>query len=420
MNRKIKVVWICEFSNSIVRSHLSFRNDYLDSFVRKLFHKQSMKNTDYGIWNTNGIEEIKKYSEIELFVVSPHYHIKGNEQRFDQEGIHYLFFNDEKNSLVFHFTSMVQKNKRKEFKHNRKIIKKYIEEIKPDIVHVIGAENPHYSLSALDVSSNLPVIVQLQTLVCDPEFIKKYPKYSKFNIDCEKKVLLRANYIGTTIKKYRSIINEMINPNANFLGLKLAVGSNVRPINVHKEYDFIYFSVNINKAFDLAIEAFALAHQEHPEITLCVVGYYSPEFKDGVDKRIKELGVEKSVFFQGHQPTHDDVLTWVAKCRFALLPLKFDNVSTTIREAMSLGVPVITTITSGTPSLNEKRQSVLLSKINDHAALADNMKKLLLDDELAKTISENAIETVKEQYDNSKFMKEWVITYCNLVRNESK
>ena len=418
--KKIKVVWICEFSNPLVRAHLKYKKDYLDYIVRRIFKRQSMRDTDYDIWNSNGIEEIKEYPDIDLYVISPHYHIKGEEQRFILDGTHYIFFKDEKNSLLFHFIKKIRKNIRPNFRHNRLIIKKYISEIKPDIIHLIGAENPHYSLSGLDTPPHIPLIVQLQTLVSDPSFIRKYPNYNKFNIECEKKVLLRADFIGTTIKEYRERIVDMINPDAKFLNLKLAVGFNTRSINVPKEFDFIYFSLNINKAFDLALEAFAIAYQKYPVISLCVVGYYSPEYKKDIDKRIEELGVAKAVHFQGHQPTHEDVLNWVAKSRYALLPIKFDIVSTTIREAMGLGVPVITTITSGTPSLNERRESVLLSAINDHEAMAENMIKLLSDTKLVESLSENALKTVKEQYDNSDTMREWVKTYRNLVHYESK
>ena len=414
MDGKIKVVWVCEFSNPQIRKRLIFKNDRFDLFVRKLFHKQSMINTDYGVWNTNGIEEFKGYSDIELYVISPHYHIRGETQCFNIEGVHYCFFNDEKNTLFFQINNRFKK-KRPNYQHNRLIIKRLIYNIHPDIIHVIGAENHHYSLSALDVPANIPLIVELQTLVSDPDFIKKYPKYNKYNIECEKKVLRRADYIGTTIKEYREIIAGIINPQAVFLDLKLAVGFNITPISVPKEFDFIYYSVNINKAFDLALEAFAIAHKKQPDINLCVVGYYSLDYKKQIDKRIAELGLEPFIHFQGHQPTHNDVLNWVAKSRFALLPLKFDIVSTTIRESMSLGIPVITTITSGTPTLNKNRESVLLSEVNDHEAMADNMIKLLYDKQFGSMLSANSLETVKELYDNTYSMREWVKAYQTIL-----
>ncbi len=420
MENKIRVVWICEFSNPQIRQHLKFKKDYLDLLIRRFLHRQSMVNTDYGVWNTNGIEEIKNYEDIDLYVISPHYHIGESVQSFEDEGVHYFFYGDEKNSLSFQIINKSRRINKPDYMNNRKRIKTIIDEIHPDIIHVIGAENPHYSLAALDVPNNIPVIVELQTLVSDPDYLTKYPNYNPYNIECEKRVIRRADYIGTTIKEYRRIITGFIKEDAVFLDLKLAVGFKIKTISLPKEFDFIYFSANINKAFDLALEAFAIAHKSHPEIKLCVVGYYSQVFKKEIDARIEQLGLVSSIDFKGHQPTHDDVLKWVAKSRVALLPLKFDMVSTTIREAMSLCVPVVSTLTSGTPALNEKRESILLSEINDHNSLADNMIRLLTDKEKADTLSTNALETIKELYDNTYEMNNWVLSYRNIINHGIK
>ena len=66
-----------------------------------------------------------------------------------------------------------------------------------------------------------------------------------------------------------------------------------------KKYDFVYFSLNINKAADLAIEAFAVAKKSHPEINLLVVGDYDEDFKQHLDDRIKELAITESIVFTG-------------------------------------------------------------------------------------------------------------------------
>ena len=78
---KIKVVWICHFSNPQIRKRLKFKN----SFIRKkeLF--------DFAIWNTNGIKEFEKFDDIELHVISPHAYIS-NIQEFNINGIYYYFF----------------------------------------------------------------------------------------------------------------------------------------------------------------------------------------------------------------------------------------------------------------------------------------------------------------------------------------
>ena len=97
----------------------------------------------------------------------------------------------------------------------------------------------------------------------------------------------------------------------------------------------MYFSLNISKAVDLAVEAFAIAKRSHPEINLLVVGDYDDDFKPKLDARIAELGIAESVIITGKLQTHDDVIREVKNSRFALVPLKIDFVSGTIREAIA-------------------------------------------------------------------------------------
>ena len=131
-----------------------------------------------------------------------------------------------------------------------------------------------------------------------------------------------------------------------------------------------------------------------------VVGDYDEDFKLQLDARIAELGITDNVVITGKLQTHDDVIDEIKKARFALLPLKIDFISGTIREAIACGLPVVTTITAGTPTLNEKRESVLLSTIGDHEALAANMIRLIDSEDLSDKLIANGLETIDEMYGN--------------------
>ena len=119
-----------------------------------------------------------------------------------------------------------------------------------------------------------------------------------------------------------------------------------------KLYDFVYFAADISKAVDYAIEGFAIAKKSFPNITLHVVGGYSDSYMQTLRDKMQELGLGQEVDFTGKLLTHDDVLAEIRKAKFALLPLKVDLIAGTIREAMSNGLPVVTTVTPVTPTLN--------------------------------------------------------------------
>ena len=165
----------------------------------------------------------------------------------------------------------------------------------------------------------------------------------------------------------------------------------------------------------MALEAFGLAHEKHPDIRLDIIGNCSEEYKAFLDKIIEKYDISDYVFFEGKLPSHEDVLCQIRKSRFALLPLKIDLVSGTIRESMANGLPVLTTITQGTPILNKDYPCALLSEIGDHQSLADNMCRLLEDDSFAKTLKENGYKKAGSRISNTEIISQWMKEYHKIL-----
>ena len=402
---KIKVAWVCQVSNPEVRANLTYSRNIIDWMLRKIFHKPRHLD-DYCQWVTNAIDEFKSFNDIEVHVISLHAHINKKLIEFEKDGIFYHFFKseDDKTALGKYINRLRGTFVSSNYDKNRLIINEILRRVNPDVIHLYGAEAPQFSAFALDVDvEKTPLLVSLQTLMSDPEFKKNYP-ISEKSYACraglERKILAHARYLGSTVENFKHYVWREINPNAVFFNTKLLVGEKPHLEKCEKKYDFVYFSLNISKAVDLAIEAFAIAKRTHPEINLLVVGDYDDDFKPKLDARIAELGITESVIITGKLQTHDDVINEVKKSRFALLPLKIDFVSGTIREAMACGLPVVTTITAGTPTLNEKRESVLLSAVGDHEALAANMIQLIESEQLANSLVDNALQTSDELYGN--------------------
>lgn len=413
MEKKIKVVWVCHLSNEEIRKRLHFR--------KITFRKEGL--VDFAQWNTNAINEFKKFDDIELHIISPHLNISSEIQEFTFEGIHYHFFRSEDDNLLFRVKRKLLKGKylTPDYEQNTRTILSIIDYIKPDLIHIIGAENPYYSKSALSMPKNIPLLVALQTLMIDPDFYRNYPttkQMYKYRSDIEREVLQRADYVTFRAKRFGEILCQEFNPAPKTLDMPLAVGEDITIGEYEKQYDFVYFAANISKASDWAIEAFALAQKKHPEITLNISGGYHPDLKERLDKRIEELGITDNVIFSGSQKSHNDVLNQIRKSRFALLPLKIDLIAGTIREAMANGLPVVTTITPATPKLNETRESVLLSEKGDFEAMAENMCRLISSTELAKTLQENAATTMHEKYSNETAVKLWRENYYNILEKK--
>lgn len=414
---KIKVVWLCHLSNAEIRRHLTLRIPFFERIVRKLLHSPCKADTDFAVWNTNAIREFEHFTEeVDLYVVAPFHYLKQKEVRFDCNGIHYFFFQDKPSYLLLKLFKSERYLERL-YAANRKRIVSEINRIRPDIVHLIGAENPSYGLGALDLSKDIPLILQLQTLLGSPGFQDNYFMHgSDFQFRCgiERRLIGKADYIGTTASSYVPVVKG-IKPDAVIVPICLALTEGVRGKNYNTEFDFVYFASSIDKAADLALEAFAIAHKTHPDICLDIVGGGSPAFVNGLQLRIKELELTDCVFVEGRLETHDDVINQIRKSRFALLPLKVDLISGTIREAMANGLPVLTTVTPSTPKLNKDRECILLSETGDHPMLAKNMCRLLDDADLARQLSENALLSSTERKSNRVYMTEWKDFYHSIL-----
>ena len=420
---KIKVVWLCHFSNSFVHEKLELCYNPMLKVIRKLAHKSVRLDVpEFANWITNGIRELEKIDEVELHVVSPYPLLRETLQEFEANGVYYHFFHNEEDDLIPFLFMHIFHPANYRFKRNRGTIEKIINSIQPEIMHLFGAENPYYSLGMFGNYGKVVTIAQLQTLMSDPLFKENYPIDSKsyeYRSRVERNIIKKADYIGTPVLKYRQIINRDIKPHAIFLNTGLVLKDPIVDKECEKLYDFVYFAANINKAADLAIEAFAIVHRIKPQIKMDIIGGYDNEYKKYLNSLIEKYRIVDAVTFEGKLPTHDDVLKKIRNSRFALLPLKVDITSGTIREAMSNGLPVITTDTGelGTQELNLKRQNVMISPIGDYNAMADNMLRLLEDKVLVETLRQNSYQTRLEARSNEETVKKYVEVYKACLNN---
>ena len=93
-------------------------------------------------------------------------------------------------------------------------------------------------------------------------------------------------------------------------------------------------------------------------------------------------------------------------------------ISGTIREACANGLPVVSTITEGTPELNKVRETALLTTIGDHAAMANNMIRLVEDSTLALELRENGYRYAEGLMNNRDMMMKWVEAYYSVIENK--
>ena len=197
--KTIKVIWICGFSNSEIRSKLRIKKDRLEPIFKRIVHRDHNSGSDIGIWITNGINEIKLRDDVELHIVSPVRDLENRKQEFEIDRIHYHFVRDENSGITHKIIRYLFSRNSSKFLKNRRNIRNIINQVRPDLVHVIGAENPYYSMALLDIPKEIPTILQLQALLVSLKGKVSGDLAANFEYkgEIEKELIKRADFVGT-------------------------------------------------------------------------------------------------------------------------------------------------------------------------------------------------------------------------------
>lgn len=399
----IKVVWICHFSNQRLRAMLPLSKQKTEKALRKLFNsKKNIDYVDFAPWVTNLILEFEKMKNVELHVIAPHRGLKRLSCEFEMNGVHYHIFKPDSFHLIKTALKLFFNYRERAFRLNRFLIRKFIKSIKPDIINIIGTENPYYSIAALDISG-IPVYISVQTVYTNPARTLFCNSFSQVIWDIELLIHKKNKYYGCSGRMHRDLIIEN-NPNAIIFKNFFPVERPGKAADVSHEYDFVFYSVGVSekKGVEDAIMAFSLVKKTNPHTTLNIVGHCGSAYKNYLIKKIYELGIQENVVFNEYFPIHADLHNHLKKARFALLPVKLDVIPGSIIEAMLLELPVVTYKTSGTPYLNKNLQTVLLADIGDINTLAKNMHTLLNDQNLANELKKNAKSFAEAEFENKK------------------
>lgn len=419
--KKLKVVCLCHFSNKDVRFHLPLYKG--GSLFLMLLHSlfprryKAYKYEDFAPWINSYITEFEKIEDIEFHIVAPHFGLKKLSYEYEEEGIYYHFFSSNFHVLTVRLKEIIFKVTKSKYWLNRWMIQKFINKIKPDIVNLIGTENPYYSLAALDIR-HIPVISSAQTVYSNPARLKLSGEYSKHRSDVELRLFEKIKYYGCAGRIHRDLIVQY-KPEAIVFKIDFPIqypSSDL--IDVPKVFDFAFFAQEVTnkKGAEDALKALALVKKVKPDVKLTMVGKCTASYKSYLVEKIISLKLEGNVIFHDYFPVHAEMHQYIKQAKYALLPIKLDVISSTIIESMLLGLPLVTYKTTGTPMLNRNYDCVLISDIGDIQGLADNMIQLLNSEELAERLKNNALKSLEENNNEVK-VKQLIADYRAVINH---
>ncbi|MCJ7693870.1 MAG: glycosyltransferase family 4 protein [Anaerolineaceae bacterium] len=216
---------------------------------------------------------------------------------------------------------------------------------------------------------------------------------SRFLFDTFKDIRPDLNFLPNAIElgKYSYVLRETVSPNLIWL----------------RSFHEIYNPV-------LAIETLIKVASDFPEIKLTMIG---PDKKDGslseVLKRAQELNLSDKVYITGAIPKKD-VSQFINRGDIFINTTNYESFGVSVLEAAACGLPIVTTNVGELSYLWKNDVDALLVAPNDPNAMADAVKRLLIEPGLANKLSQNARKKA-ELFDWSKILPQWDMVLKKII-----
>jgi glycosyltransferase involved in cell wall biosynthesis len=139
------------------------------------------------------------------------------------------------------------------------------------------------------------------------------------------------------------------------------------------------------------IHSFHKIKKARPDVKLMIVGTGPLEKK--LKKLVKKLNIEKETIFTGTVP-FSELQRLYASCDFFLMHSYWEGFGMTNQEALASGLPCICTNVGGAPDIIEDGVNGYLVEVGDIDRMTECSIKLLDDDELLKSMSKAARQSM--------------------------
>ncbi|MBO4897360.1 MAG: glycosyltransferase [Clostridia bacterium] len=304
--------------------------------------------------------------------------------------------------------------------------KDLIDEEKPDLIQVWGTEFTH-ALCALREAKGIPSVIYMQGFIGS---VARHYTAGMTQKELRSAVsfrdILKRDTVLKQQEKYFSHTEkerEMFNLSGRIISENDWCGNSVKfaspgikvykcPLSINSVFSKQHWdiakaekhSVICNasgyplKGLHMILKAVAVLKEKYPDIKLYVPGdpmACSNSFKDKLSKRgynrfieklIKELDIDKNIVWLGNLP-QEELAAELASKRVFVLGSSIENHSSSLKEAMMVGVPCVASAVGGIPEYVRHGENGFLYRFEEYDIMAEYIEKLFNDDELSEKIS---------------------------------
>lgn len=184
---------------------------------------------------------------------------------------------------------------------------------------------------------------------------------------------------------------------------------------VRKNYDiknnililFVGYLDTFKGIFEL-IDAFYEVNTKNKNSMLMIIGEGPKE--DELKKRVSNLGLVKSVIFTGKVPPMN-IHEYYQSADIFVLPSHTEGIPLSILEAMSCGLPIISSCVGGIPEVVEDGKNGFLVSPKDKMQLTVKLETLIDDPNLRKKFVNRSIKSINDKFNVKTKITELVKLY---------
>ncbi|MBJ6723679.1 glycosyltransferase [Geomesophilobacter sediminis] len=144
---------------------------------------------------------------------------------------------------------------------------------------------------------------------------------------------------------------------------------------------------------DFLIDSFHRLSRRHDAVKLLCVG--GGALLDHAKEKVRSLGMEERVLFTGYTK---DVATYLQAIDIMVLTSISEGFPTVILEAMSMGIPVISSNVGGCPEIVRSGVNGILFDVNNADGFVEAVESVLNDRDRYRSLSAEAIGTVRSSF----------------------
>lgn len=298
-----------------------------------------------------------------------------------EEHIRYIYLNVQKNSKITRYFARVKK------------IREIISSINPDLIISFITQE----VLPISIWGKYKIIYSERTNPSAKSFLLRV--ITNFAYRLSYRVVFQTNgaksYFGNAIRRKSVVIANPIISNLPFWNME-----------EHENAIVTVGRITPEKNQKMLIKAFAIFLKRHPDYVLKIYG--EPRYKEAKDELVslvKELEIEKYVFFPGFS---GDIHNLMSNSAIFALTSNYEGLSNSMLEALCIGIP---TICTDCPSYGAREfitngLNGFLVDVDDSISLSNRMCEIADSRELQKRFYEHT-KSIRERTSIETIISQW-------------